>query len=149
MVLWKFSWPLRCPPHTFLERYKILNTLFTVNTRELEWCTRNEHDTSRLVLYFNLYRTLPCAFFVSKFTVNFELLQEILRLYFPLCYCLVFLFLCNCVCYPSFLLSYLQSFLVYKGPISVLKGRFLGKKFSGGTAPRPHSLSSRPGAMAP
>ena len=41
----------------FLERYKVLNTLFTANTCELGRCTRNESDASRLLLFFNLYKT--------------------------------------------------------------------------------------------
>ena len=69
------------------------------------------------------------AFFVSKFTVNVEMLMEILRLYFPLCYRPALLFVCNFVCSPLFLLFHLQSFFVYIEPISVLKkGIFLGKK---------------------
>ena len=48
--------PLVVPP-TSLERYKILNILFIGNTCELGRCTNNEHDTSRLLLYFNLYKT--------------------------------------------------------------------------------------------
>ena len=71
---------------------------------------------------------MSLTFFVSKFTVNFELLMELLRLYFPLCYRPVFLFLSNFVCSPSFLLFHLQSFFVYKGPISSQKGRFLREK---------------------
>ena len=42
---------------TFLERYKILNFEFTANICELGRCTRNEHDISKLLLYFNLYKT--------------------------------------------------------------------------------------------
>ena len=50
-------------------------------------------------------------------------------LYFPLCYRPILLFLCNFVCSPLFLLCYLQSIFLHKGPISVPKNGVLsGKK---------------------
>ena len=57
------------PPRNFLSpfvglpllwksiKFWILNILFTANTCELGKCTRDEHRTSRLLLYFNLCRT--------------------------------------------------------------------------------------------
>ena len=53
--------------------------------------------------------------------------MEILRLYFPLCYRPVLLFLSPFAFSPSFLLFHLHSPFVYKRQISVLKkGVFLG-----------------------
>ena len=69
-----FLTPLLDP--TFLERYAILNILFTANTRKLERCTRNGHDTSRLVLltYKKRFSSFLCFEICGKFqNVNGDL----------------------------------------------------------------------------
>ena len=76
--------------------------------------------------------------------------MEILRLYFPLCYRPVLLFLCHFSCSPAFLLFRFYSFFVYKWPISLLKRHFprakmaWSKKFSWGFTPRPQFVSLAP-----
>ena len=56
------------PLGVFQKRIEFLisNRLYTANNRELGRCTRNEHDTSRLLLYFDLY-TNRLSGFVSVF----------------------------------------------------------------------------------
>ena len=71
------------------------------------------------MILLDCYCPLTCkkcffSFFVSNFTINFEMLLKILSLYFSSCYRPVLLFLCNFVCSSSFLLFHLQSFYVYK-----------------------------------
>ena len=74
------------------------------------------------------------------------MLLEILYLYFKLRYHPVLLFLCHYACSPQFLLFHLNSFFVYKGPVSVLrKGIFLGKK----GVVKKFIGAPPPGAMAP